>query len=330
MSEQDHSRGRAGFTLVELLVVIAIIAILIGLLLPAVQKVREAANRAKCLNNLKQLALATLMYTDTYQAFPLQGSINTSPPGSGTAFIALLPFMEQGNLYQQIYNGAVANNTYLGDTYATTSPGVLSATPLALLACPSDQLPSPPTTYNSLAQAYYGVTSYMGNIGDYSPALQLKGIFLLDYSTVTLLSISDGTSNTFLFGERYNYDSIWNAFTNAVPAANGVSFSALFSPWGVYGHGAGPFGSGDYPLNYTFSQQNPPWDPSNPFNINLLARSRAFGSGHIQGANFAFCDGSVHFISNSINTAATLPNGETVLQALCSISGGEVVDASQY
>jgi hypothetical protein len=95
----------------------------------------------------------------------------------------------------------------------------------------------------------------MGNIGDNSP--QLNGVFLPNPGpsyTVSVVNISDGTSNTFLFGERYNYDSIWNAFTNAVPAANGVSFSALFSPWGAYAYGAGPFGTGDYPLNYTFSQ----------------------------------------------------------------------------
>src|ERR1700747_1717523 len=99
--------SRVGFTLIELLVVIAIIAILIGLLLPAVQKVREAANRAKCENNLKQLGLACQTYHDANQAFPM-GS-NTNPGGYVSQIIPLLPFLEQGNLYQQLYNLA-ANN----------------------------------------------------------------------------------------------------------------------------------------------------------------------------------------------------------------------------
>jgi prepilin-type N-terminal cleavage/methylation domain-containing protein/prepilin-type processing-associated H-X9-DG protein len=341
MSKHDHGRSRAGFTLIELLVVIAIIAVLIGFLLPAVQKVREAANRAKCLNNLKQIALASHIYHDTNQAFPLQNNIPGGFPLPtyvcyATQYIPLLPFLEQGNLYQQLYTLASNSRpnifgnyypapTYMGDPlYFGITPGSDIATPVAVLACPSDLLPSPPTTSFtpswSTKTQYLGLTSYLGNRGS-SPYGLPDGIFLWSPPPVSIPSITDGTSNTILFGERYNYDPGWTTNTETVGAGwSQYPFYALFSPWGlsyseIVGYG--------FPrLNYMLSQP-PIIDPA-------LDRMVAYGSGHINGANFAFCDGSVHFISNAINNAATLPNGFTLLQALSSISGGEVVDASQY
>jgi prepilin-type N-terminal cleavage/methylation domain-containing protein/prepilin-type processing-associated H-X9-DG protein len=342
MSAQNRGRGRVGFTLIELLVVIAIIAILIGMLLPAVQKVREAANRTKCENNLKQLALACHSYHDTYQAFPLRIDTRTPPTyvGYSSEIIPLLSFLEQGNLYQQLYTLAVQYSTYMG-SYAGGfghTPGSDIATPLAVLACPSDLLPSPPTaTYSdgsfSSSPISLGVTSYLGNLGGNRVGSSANdGIFAsLSKGPVSLLGITDGTSTTILFGEHYNYDSLWNAISTntAAPLDPGYNspFYVFYSSWArqfVYG----AWGSGFYVLNYTFSQQNPPLDPASP-GIALQIRGYAYGSGHPGGANFAFCDGSVHFISNAINNESALP-GVTLLQALCSRNGGEVIDASQY
>jgi prepilin-type N-terminal cleavage/methylation domain-containing protein/prepilin-type processing-associated H-X9-DG protein len=340
MSGQNHDRVRNGFTLVELLVVIAIVAILIGLLLPAVQKAREAASRAKCLNNLKQLALAGHSYHDVNQAL----SQVVVYSGYGTPFIPLLPFLEQQALYQQL--------NVKGPLFSYPDPSVPGgpcSTPLSVLVCPSDALPSPPTAQIPAAvwgnTFYVGLTSYVGNFGalpSSDPNQGLDGIFVQATSPtgqpvprVSILGITDGTSNTILFGERYNTDPNWNPYISAFGSLFGLNWANIpFYAFYSYGltstvFNYGPFASGFAPLNFSL----PPCSGSNCDLNQAGPRGWCYGSGHIQGANFAFCDGSVRFLTNVINNATKVSsvNGSvTPLQALCTRAGGEVVDASQY
>jgi prepilin-type N-terminal cleavage/methylation domain-containing protein len=192
-----------GFTLIELLVVIAIIAILIGLLLPAVQKVREAAARMQCSNNLKQIGLAVHDFASTYQgSVPpawspdsgggTYGSNNSQPMGAnnyGTIHYFLLPFIEQDNLYKLGYNGVNYNASING----------VPSTIVKTFICPSD------SSLSSNIQRYnYASTNYAANIMVFNP----KGP-----GTITS-SMQDGTSNTVIFAERYKVCApSWGGYT---------------------------------------------------------------------------------------------------------------------
>src|SRR6266849_3878275 len=165
---------KSGFTLIELLVVIAIIAILIGLLLPAVQKVREAAARIKCANSLKQIGLACHNFESSYQRFPTGLRVAT-PSGAGkqttdsgtNLFIELLPFFEQDNLRKNWDMIDNRNNVFVKNgTNYVGSPNSLSAQVIKILICPSAQFPSEQLAVTTGSQqAYYGVNSYVGNGG---------------------------------------------------------------------------------------------------------------------------------------------------------------------
>jgi prepilin-type N-terminal cleavage/methylation domain-containing protein/prepilin-type processing-associated H-X9-DG protein len=331
MSGEIYIRRRYGFTLIELLVVIAIIAILIGLLLPAIQKVREAANSAKCQNNLKQLGLAAVNYHDTNNGFPPDsGGYNRLLP----SFVLLVPYLEQQALYQALYQRATTS-------YYPTGPNTPLATPLSVLACPSDSgIPSPPVVQDA-SNLYWAVTSYRPNGSGLSfsdPAWNSDGV-VTSIGGTQITVITDGTSNTILFGEFSNFDPNWPQYTSFFGSPANYPFSlAAPSTWTFANGGALPamVASGYYPLNTPLP--SPPPTDSTTLLIALVSRAQTYGSGHTQGANFVFCDGSVHFISNVINNAAMVtssasgngPGPLPLLGALSTIAGGEVVDAAQY
>jgi prepilin-type N-terminal cleavage/methylation domain-containing protein/prepilin-type processing-associated H-X9-DG protein len=319
MCRQVHVRRRQGFTLIELLVVIAIIAILIGLLLPAVQKVREAASRAKCENNLKQLGLAAANYHDTNKGFPTASVIWNGSVGV-TPFVLLLPYLEQQALYQALNQQALSGSL----SNATGSP---SATPLSVLVCPLDTgLASSSVVQQPGTSDYFAMSSYRANtsaLDIMDSKYETDGVFLNTGVPVQITGITDGTSNTILFGEFLNFDPNWPQFVSNGDPANFPFTISMGSSWAS----GSPTATGRNPIN-TFLQPPPPTDPLTAL-IVTVTRGTTYGSGHTGGVNFVFCDGSVHFISNAINSAAVM-NGETVLQALSTRAGGEVVDGSQF
>jgi prepilin-type N-terminal cleavage/methylation domain-containing protein/prepilin-type processing-associated H-X9-DG protein len=191
----DAVRGRSAFTLIELLVVIAIIAILIGLLLPAVQKVREAAARMSCSNNLKQIGLAMHMYQDSRQALPA-GWVTTTAvkpnPGWSWATI-ILPYIEQANLYNQINPDVV--------TPGGATVTVLTQQPIKTYRCPSDPGPSINASFQS-----FGMNNYVVNREVVGPDVSNNP------APMAIQQILDGSSNTILVGERdfvRNVGAVW-------------------------------------------------------------------------------------------------------------------------
>jgi prepilin-type processing-associated H-X9-DG protein len=320
--------------LIELLVVIAIIGILIALLLPAVQKVREAANRAKCANNLKQLALATFNFEDSHQYFPPAVHCTVGAPHdkvfpqpweqrngiikSYSLFVALLPYFEQDNLQKSVDNYLYYDKGYDSQYNVgyCDSPSSLGAQVIQILICPSDRLDDPVQKYPLSNPKYYiGLCSYAGNAGQISaywnhPATQ-DGVFCIN-SRTRIADISDGTSNTIFFGERYHYDPVYDKLWPSEPLA---------SSWGGWAWANTTslqdmtLSSGDVadptPINYLL-----PENATNSY-ANQDRRHRAFGSGHSGGANFAFADGSVRFMTNSTPV--------DVLRLLCIRNDGQVV-----
>ena len=215
----DRKRLGRGFTLIELLVVIAIIAILIGLLLPAVQKIREAANRMKCSNNLKQQGLALHNYNDTYGQLPVGNSNwnnwQVAPyTGSWSWMNFILPFIEQDNAYR------VAVAFAQGDHYSWDN----TECPLRMkmFTCPSDPRGAQAWPGASSGLPDQATTCYLGNAG--TASISHDGVLYED-SLTRITDMTDGTTNTIMVGER--------------PPNSNLEFGWWFSAYGYDGHGTG-------------------------------------------------------------------------------------------
>jgi len=295
--------ARSAFTLIELLVVIAIIAILIGLLLPAVQKVREAASQTQCKNNLHQIAIAAHGYHDLNKRFPpgvnMPGASPGWPPAPDPAnwygvHIALFPYYEQENLYN-----AVVKNVANPQNVNCNGPTSIGATVVKTLICPSDGAlpPSGQGTYGALT---FALSSYAGCAGTSATTTMgnssLKnGIFFFN-STVRMDMITDGKSNTLMFGERSRLNL---QVTSSSEVLGGWAWVNIFA-------------MEDMTMNTSELMEGVEFHDLNQF-----------GSQHSgNGANFAMADGSVRYIAHGIDIVT--------FQRISTIAGGEVVDASKY
>ena len=329
---------RRAFTLIELLVVIAIIAILIGLLLPAVQKVREAAARAKCQDHLKNIGLACMNYESAYNTFPpgmvQESKLNPVTGGNAfqgdTVFSFLLAHMEQGPLDSRWNRTFPIANKYTGQTANT-------ATIISILLCPSDQLRRELINYNPNASTneFYGPTSYKANGGTrpiFATSSTNDGVFMATGPQarkaasapagiiVNIAASTDGTSNTIMFGESYHYDPNFDSFPASWRSNSTIAQWAWSMPVGGDAGLSDIMGGAFAPINYkipwAFGQPGAPTTNGTWFLFQDL-RLSAFGSGHPNGANFVFCDGSVKYLSNS------LPQSQ--LQLMCVRNDGQVV-----
>jgi prepilin-type N-terminal cleavage/methylation domain-containing protein/prepilin-type processing-associated H-X9-DG protein len=325
MYRSRFGRGR-GFTLIELLVVIAIIAVLIGLLLPAVQAAREAARRAQCVNNLKQLGLAFHNYHDTNLTFPPGelGLITGLPQGTRymwTGFI--LPFIEQGTI-------ANAYNFTLGMTAgAVGAPNVtVFKTRIATYSCPSDT----PGTYGATGQYrsnYVACYSPDGTMVEPGAPFSYDTGFnnpannpatrkaILNFNVARgLRDVTDGSSNTAMLSELI-----------AGPDGSTDFRGIWWNDFGVfYTHHRGPNSLvPDWVWTAVTNSACPNTKPKTfcrALASNWSTEDFAARSYHPGGVNVTFCDGSVRFVKDSINLG--------IWQAIASINAGEVVSADAY
>jgi hypothetical protein len=278
-----------------LLVVIAIIAILVSLLLPAVQQAREAARRTQCRNNLKQIALAIHNDHDTFNLFPSTEVGGTGTLAKASAFVAILPYLEQSGVFT-LYNPS------LGNSDPINMAAVRRVIPAYL--CPSSplrrQIPISACDANDRAPGTYAVSTGSGNPwGSLATGNPHNGAIVGPGSGKTQMrDITDGTSNTLMVGE-----AAWNLpdylFTSG-PCAGQVRWG--FSYW-----------SSPYPLATGFTTMT----PFNPKRGGAAVLSR-FRSEHIGGAQFALVDGSVKFVSENIS--------QMILDAAGTRAGGEVLN----
>jgi prepilin-type N-terminal cleavage/methylation domain-containing protein/prepilin-type processing-associated H-X9-DG protein len=333
-----------GFTLVELLVVIAIIGILVALLLPAIQAAREAARRMSCMNNVKQIGLACLNYESAHGTLPSGARPNIAEkegqyPGiNGLSFhVTILPYAEFGSLSSQVLEvlkrksttktarGGGGSYSVEPDIYADPELADLRQLSISAYLCPSD-----PEIYDDFersrgnsypSRSYEGVTGSAISRGtdEYSGSLSwgMNTDGPLYYGSKTnLKQVTDGTSNTFLVGERWYLTHSWMLGGRAMGRSSFVLYSCKNIDRRY------PVNAPLHPNNYYISHvqyggDNPPMESGGSQEVGL--HNLYFGSRHPGGANFGYVDGSCHFIQDDIDLDLYLGmasgNGEEVVQS---------------
>ena len=339
---------KSGFTLIELLVVIAIIAILVALLLPAVQQAREAARRTQCKNALKQIGLAMQNYHDVFNQLP-PGYITNTPQSATTTELSnwgwgamVLPYLDQTPLFNQLSVGSQWLSTQVG------TPAGLAAMqqPLTVFRCPSDTGPA----INGFNDTFSDAKTPATDLLTYSRQVTSNGtdrisITTTNYVMVACSSVSttppsisatygpatgvgvqngrinfrdvmDGTSNTLLVGERaFRFDDI------NVGAGNVLGFSPAV-------------GGQSSSVRAAMASLGIPYNGINWSANNRGHQSRGFSSNHVGGAHFVSCDGAVRFLSENIDynfttiPSATLTNGlwvDSTFERLCSKADAQPV-----
>ncbi len=329
-------KRRAGFTLIELLVVIAIIAILIGLLVPAVQKVREAAARTQCVNNLKQIGVAMHAYHDVNKGMPPGAGNDVTPFGTsggsqwGSSWkVYILPYIEQGAIYSkwQFYSQSGFTNS--------NNIGLLNNITIAVYRCPSTTLPDYRNT-NGVANMNLMTTCYTGIAGS---AVAAYGVYnsnsagyasdngiLYGCSRVRMTDITDGTSNTWLVGEQSDFlrdanNVVVTGYAPGVGNSEGVYGLAMGAAT-TFGAASQSGWTGDgrhfncTAVRYTINQRGITNSQANGTNSDAGVNF-PLSSLHPGGCNILNADGTVRFASNSMPIAT--------IGQFCTRSGQEII-----